>query len=190
MLRTWRTPALSALLAVALASPARAEERLIPDSASQIDNLRLQMDALEKRLLGFGALDSEFGYWRKEVVEMRRQLTDIQATLRRLEAAQRDPNRSFNPDPMRSFNPDTVPVPGATTLTGVIRVQNLSGYDATVILNGTAYRAAAYQVTPLPSQPVGTLRYEVWAEPFGVLQPPVTRQLFARDPMTITINPR
>jgi hypothetical protein len=95
--------------------------------------------------------------------------------------------KSTNDRVSRAFNPQTpVPVPGAT---GTIRLQNLQGLPATVILNGRTYPVAGFQTVNIAGQPVGAFTYEVLVSPFGSLRPPRTQTLNSNETFTVFITP-
>ncbi len=72
---------------------------------------------------------------------------------------------------------------------GIIRLQNRSSVPTTIILAGRSYRLPPLETVMLQSQPAGNFTYEVFAEGYGVIQPPLARTLLAGETFSIFVNP-
>jgi hypothetical protein len=179
MLRTLRLIGLTALLAAAFGATswqARADDppRPLEKIQKDLDEINRSLNSLRGDL---GALDRRLAETERNVAELR----DIVRLLGEL-ARKHDAQLGNGQRVARAFNPDFPPM-------GVIRLQNRSPYNATVILNGASYPLAPFQTRDVQQMP-GPFTYEVFADGFGVIQPAVSRVLTARETFTIFVYPR
>jgi len=144
---------------------------LLPTSAraqDSVEKLRDDLTRLEKKidlLLQARKLERELGDSEKK---------DLEARVRRLESELRRLRRTQN-----YFDPDV-------TDTGTVVLRNELFVTATVTINGTPYTVPARRTVTLNSVPVGSVRYVVTAEGFGVGS--ARRSTVSmNDPLTITI---
>jgi hypothetical protein len=104
-------------------------------------------------------------------------LRNLEERLAALEARLSGDERRF------SFTPE------APRRTGTLRLENRSPYGATVTVNGIPYPVPAFETRLVQNVPAGALTYEVAADGFGVIRPPVTRTLNAGATLPLYINP-
>jgi len=104
-------------------------------------------------------------------------LRNLEERLAALEARLRGDERRF------SFTPE------APRRTGSLRLENRSAYDATVRVNGIPYVVPAFDTRLVRNVPTGSFNYEVMANGFGVIQPPVNRTLSPGETFIVYVNP-
>ena len=113
-----------------------------------------------------------------DCLRMKLMQTEIDLLRGRLEraAARRD-------SVARAFDP--VPVPIGT---GTLELTNNSNSFVTVRINGVSYSVPPRTSRSVMNHPTGSFTYEVWAQGYGVIQPPQSRILSANQTYPITVN--
>jgi hypothetical protein len=184
-MRTCKTSALPAVLALALVAPVSASDAppKSPDIGQQLQNIANELAGL-----------------RREVQILRQDLTDIalrgatttvdvRALRDRLDALQSTVNRQD--ETVRralSFTPQPVPAPPAPAATGSIELRNRSFVPGTFTINGQLYTVEP-GTSVMIRMPAGTFTYEIEAEGFGVRRPLTTRVLNPGQTYFLTLGP-
>jgi len=158
---------LAVLVAVCYAAPARADEQdSVRKLREDVSRLQKQLDDLQT------ARELERQIGDRERKALRERLRQIEDDLDRLRGR-------LNSTSRRQFSFD----PSAETGTVVLR--NQLDVPATVTIGGTSYVVPARRTRTLNNAPVGTIRYTVTADGFGVTVRDTT--VSANDPLTITV---
>jgi len=157
------TAGVLALTLALLPSAARAQDQ-VDDLRKDLARLQKQLDDMQKER----DLERKISATRWKILEARlQQLEDDLKQLKR---------RQF------SFDPQTE--------TGSVVIRNDLEVPATVTINGTAYVIGARSRKTLSGMPVGSIRYTVTADGFGV-GPARNSTVSATDPLSIRIyDPR
>jgi hypothetical protein len=142
----------------------------------ELDDLAIQVEILRKKMNVAGngpatpAVDKAF------MEEFRASMKALQETIAKLGPAEKRtsgyPNGSIAP-----------------SKTGRVVLANFYSEELLFIINGARYRVAPRTTMVVESVPIGDVRYEVFADRWGVLENRVTT-LAAGDVFTVAANPR
>jgi TolA-binding protein len=133
------------------------------EASIQIKNLTAQVEELRKLV---GQLDDRMRSLETRVGQM-------SATQTRISGA---------------FTPGTTPA--AALGTGTIRLENRTGNQADIYINGVRHSLAPFQVEYINGHPAGSLTYEVAASGWGMIQGPTPRYLSPGETLRLTVfNP-
>jgi hypothetical protein len=169
------------LTAFVLCVPAAAFEPQVSDSkkpdSEKLDDIARQLREIRKDL------DLLRPYETALTIEtLRKQMSQVQDRLSNLEQRVNQTTISGSFDPSRR-------IMASPTMTGTVRLQNRSGYLATVTVNGFSYTLVPGELRFVNGVPVGELVYQVSATGCGTIQPPTFRNLAPGETLNLTINP-
>jgi hypothetical protein len=191
-MRTCKTWALPAVLALSLAAPAPGSE--IPNPARSNDTAaQLQLIANE-----LAALRHEIEVLRQDLRDLavRGAVTtvDVRSLKDRLDNIDAKVNRQDRIIAERgAFTPAApvpVPVPVPAPATGSIVLRNFSRVAGTFTVNGTSYTVLPGASAVIERMPTGNFTYEIAADGFGLLRGSTTRTLSAGQTFYLNIDPQ
>jgi hypothetical protein len=191
-MRTCKTWALPAVLALTLAAPAAASE-VTPARGNDV-TLQLQLIANELQ-----ALHREIEVLRQDLRDLavRGAVTtvDVRSLKDRLDSIDTRIGRqdraivergAFSPAPV----PVPVPAPAPPPATGTIVLRNFSRVGGAFTVNGTRYTVMPGASAVIERMPTGSFTYEIEADGFGLLRGPTSRTLTTGQTYYLNIDPQ